>query len=378
MSTPTLKLLLNALRLGQPQDPQAAIFALAEHILAQDDLIEDLRKRITVVQSAAQILETKAVRLENELESFLRGGYASAPRHQAQFQAQQQQQAQQQAAQQQAQLQTHQPQNAHGPFSVQQLVPHGQAQHGPQPAAYQPPQSQPASQRPPPMPAGGPQSGPKSTPPPSHAAPSVRSPSVAPPPASEPPPPFRSPNSERPPFSRQEVADPVRTRMVRSTPQMSRTGRTGRAAREPMISEESSGEDFGVQTVVVHKKDLEKLKRPEAPFRLPPPGASIGPDRGSIPGAPWAKGNRVDVKVRPAIADEFTIDAVQHEQHDEIDDENSDDEGVTYRDAGGLPSLAQALGLAPGDPRLEALRRGRDAEDNEEGLPPASRSRKPT
>jgi len=166
--------------------------------------------------------------------------------------------------------------------------------------------------------------------------------------------------------------------MVRSTPQMSRTGRTGRAAREPMISEESSGEDFGVQTVVVHKKDLEKLKRPEAPFRLPPPGASIGPDRGSIPGAPWAKGNRVDVKVRPAIADEFTIDAVQHEQHDEIDDENSDDEGVTYRDAGGLPSLAQALGLAPGDPRLEALRRGRDAEDNEEGLPPASRSRKPT
>ena len=94
MSTPTLKLLLNALRLGQPQDPQAAIFALAEHILAQDDLIEDLRKRITVVQSAAQILETKAVRLENELESFLRGGYASAPRHQAQFQAQQQQQAQ--------------------------------------------------------------------------------------------------------------------------------------------------------------------------------------------------------------------------------------------------------------------------------------------
>lgn len=73
MSTPTFKLLLNALRLGQPQDPQAAIFALAEALAAQDDVIDELRRRLQVVQSAAQILETKASRLEVELESLRKG-----------------------------------------------------------------------------------------------------------------------------------------------------------------------------------------------------------------------------------------------------------------------------------------------------------------
>ena len=197
-----------------------------------------------------------------------------------------------------------------------------------------------------------------------------RAPSVAPPPASEPPPPFSSAprENEAPNYNnRREGTDPVRTRMVRSTPQMTRQQRAAalRGGEQMVTDEDSSGDDFKVETVVVHKKDLEKLKNqhPEAPFRLPPPGAGVGPDRGSIPGAPWARGNRIDIKVRPAIADEFTIDAVHHDAragaHDE---ESNDDEGETYRDAGGLPSLAAALGLSPSDPRLEALRRRRELE----------------
>lgn len=199
-----------------------------------------------------------------------------------------------------------------------------------------------------------------------------RAPSVAPPPASEPPPPFTSPSreNEAPNYNnRREGTDPVRTRTVRSTPQMSRQQRAAalRGGREPVSDDDSSGDDFKVETVVVNKKDLEKLKNqhPEAPFRLPPPGGGQGPDRGSIPGAPWARGNRVDITVRPAIADEFTIDAVHHDARPAVDEfaddeESNDDEGETYRDAGGLPSLAAALGLLPGDPRLEALRRGRE------------------
>lgn len=216
-----------------------------------------------------------------------------------------------------------------------------------------------------------------------------RMPSAAPPPASEPPPPFPSParENEGPSYNqRREGTDPVRTRTVRSTPQMTRQPRAGmRGDRDQVTDEDSSGDDFAAATVVVHKKDLERLKnqQPEAPFRLPPPGAGIGPDRGSIPGAPWARGNRVDIKVRPAIADEFTIDSVHHDSRDE-GDESNDDEGETYRDAGGLQSLAASLGLSPGDPRLEALRRGRephaqldaDRGSDDDGAPTSSRRKR--
>ncbi|NUP09876.1 MAG: hypothetical protein HOW73_27840 [Polyangiaceae bacterium] len=78
MSTPTFKLLLNALRLGLPQDPQGAVFALAEALAAQEDTIDELRRRVQLVQSAAQILETKAARLELELET-LRRAQGGAP-----------------------------------------------------------------------------------------------------------------------------------------------------------------------------------------------------------------------------------------------------------------------------------------------------------
>ena len=79
MATPNLKLLLNAMRLGQPQDPQAAVFALAEALMAQEEVIDELKRRLHVVQSAAHILETKASRLESELEALRYGGHASPP-----------------------------------------------------------------------------------------------------------------------------------------------------------------------------------------------------------------------------------------------------------------------------------------------------------
>ena len=77
MPTPNLKILLNALRLGQPQDPKAVAFVLAEAITAQDDAIEDLRRKLAMTQQLAQVLEAKAARLETELEA-LRGGYPHA------------------------------------------------------------------------------------------------------------------------------------------------------------------------------------------------------------------------------------------------------------------------------------------------------------
>ncbi len=69
-------------------------------------------------------------------------------------------------------------------------------------------------------------------------------------PASEPPPPFVSPNApqnEAPNYNnRREGTDPVRTRMVRSTPQMPRQRGVERSREpEPIVSDEdSSSDDF--------------------------------------------------------------------------------------------------------------------------------------
>ena len=68
MATPNLKILLNALRLGQPQDPKAVSFVLAEAIAAQDEIIDDLRRRLGMAIQQTQILEVKANRLEAELD----------------------------------------------------------------------------------------------------------------------------------------------------------------------------------------------------------------------------------------------------------------------------------------------------------------------
>lgn len=78
MATPNLKILVNALRLGQPQDPKAVAFVLAEAITAQDETIEELRRKLAMTQQLTQILEARANRLEAELDAMraVLGGHA--------------------------------------------------------------------------------------------------------------------------------------------------------------------------------------------------------------------------------------------------------------------------------------------------------------
>jgi hypothetical protein len=193
MATPNLKLLLNAMRLGQPQDPQAAVFALAEALMAQEEVIDELKRRLHVVQSAAHILETKASRLESELEALRYGGHASPP--------------------------------------------------------------------------------PSERPPPSFGPPPMREAREAMP-------------SNRPPARPASEAPPPLAAMAMPPMGMPR------APRElaPLDAEDSQ-DDFRVETVVVNKRDVEILMGPEAPFRIAPAGQHNTP-RGSIPGAPWARGGR--------------------------------------------------------------------------------------
>jgi len=350
MPTPTFKLLLNALRLGQPQDPQAAIFALVEALSAQEEVIEELRRRVQVVQSAAQILETKAARLEMDLDAMRSHGATGQPdealsarhpsqrplslaaaqqQHAAQQQAQQQQHAaqlaQQHAAQYAAQQQHQQQlaaqyiqsQQAHRSLNETQEAPSAQEQQQQQQQA--PPQQQQAQRS-----------------------------------ASARPPPPRIPSEHPPPIPQAAIAQNIAPSFPKASP----------LPRETMSSEESSGEDFGAETMVVHKKDLEFLKNPDAPFRLPPPGQRRDPGP-SIPGAPWARGasptsqspqeqaKAQQRRVHVPVMDEFTAEAApQQSFREEGDDE-------TYRDAGGVSSLAAALGLAPDDPRIQKLRSSR-------------------
>lgn len=172
MTNPNLKLLVNALRLGQPQDPQGAILLLAEACLALEEQLDEAKRRLSVVQSAANIFEAKATRLEMELEA-LRGLSGAVP--------------------------------VHAPAPAQA------------PSAPAPPKR------------------------PTHGPPPMRT-------ASTPPP----------------------------------------AIQLASIVDDASQDDFATATVVVHKRDVESLRQPEAPFRLAPAGQRGGPDRGRIPGAPWA------------------------------------------------------------------------------------------
>ena len=142
---------------------------------------------------------------------------------------------------------------------------------------------------------------------------------------------------------------------------------SGLEAPEPTPGEDPS-DDFKVSTVVVHKRDVERLMGAEAPFRIAPAGHRV-PERGSIPGAPWAKSRGPD-SVRPPVMDEFTVDA----HHDNLD-EGDEDDRETYQDKGGTSGLAAALGLSPNDPRVEKLRGIR--EDDHDETPSSTRSRPP-
>lgn len=67
MPTPHFKLLLHALRLGQPQDPQAAIRAMAEAIAVDHAALEDLKARLGVMQARAQNLDAKVSLIEADV-----------------------------------------------------------------------------------------------------------------------------------------------------------------------------------------------------------------------------------------------------------------------------------------------------------------------
>lgn len=327
MPTPTFKLLLNALRLGQPQDPQASIRVLAEAMAAQDEVIEELKRKLLVVQSAAQIFETKAARLELELEAA-RLGVAMGPP---------------------ALSQPYAPPAVGAP----------PASDRPPPPSVPPPMSSPAAERTP-LPIMS-----------SPLSPSAHGPSVMGPPATLGPSPgtlvggatHRSPGSVLPPPRPPSEAPPAHP--AAKTPPIPRPPSLPPVAPPPPtpmievnLDTEDSSDDFRVETVVVHKKDVEAMMRSEAPFRLAPPGQRVGPERGSIPGAPWARGAASPTSVREPMFDEFTLDAV-HDHRDEGDDDEVD--GETYRDAGDVASLAAALGLAPNDPRLEKIRALRES-----------------
>lgn len=239
MATPTFKLLLNALRLGQPQEPQAAIRALVEQIAAQEETIEELRRHLQVAMSATNLLEAKATRFERELAKV----------------------------------------NANGPFVPDEHM---------------------------------------------EPTPFSRKPSAPPP-----------PGPQASPFGPSALGVPPSTL---STPAAS------------AVSAPDFDEGFNMETVVVSRKDLDALSTPEAPFKLPPPGHRSPEAARSIPGSPWGRSPQGPASVRPAAPGETTLETAPGAAPARaVEDE-------TYPDAGGLPSLAAALGLSPDDPRIQALR----------------------
>jgi len=288
MSTPKLKLLLQALRLGQPQDPQQAIAALAEAIAVQETTLEELRSKLAVVTSRTQILDAKVALLTSDLAEARAGIDASAKFGEPYAEAYAPPQGEQYAPQ----------SEQYAPQSEHYASPQSE-QYAPQGEHYAPPESErftghqdswgpPApnvrtkdSFAPPPLP----RLGSVETHGRDASAPTRRPPSIAPP---APPPSLPPGNS-----------------------------------RTPDLSELDSSDDFSVHTAVISRRDAERLRTPEAPFRIPPPGARTAPQpQPSIPGAPWARGTK---NAAPAATrDDYTADAI--EQHG--------DEGATMDDAG--------------------------------------------
>lgn len=225
MATPNLKLLLNALRLGQPQDPKAVAFVLGEAIAAQDEIIEELRRKLGMMTQQAQILEVKTNRLEAEIEA-LRALYGMVPS-------------------------THTPQpdgRGADPRLQQQYAPSSVRPPLSQPPDPGPTSHRPASQPPPPM---------------HRSQPSIH--------RSQPPPAGAGSSGLR--LGRptdDERHDPHYT----SEPQYA--------------AEESSDGGFKSETVVVRREDVLAAHLPEAPFQITPAGPRVPPNQ-SIPGAPWAR-----------------------------------------------------------------------------------------
>jgi hypothetical protein len=261
MATPNFRLLLNAMRLGQPQDPQAAIRALAEEVAAQEEVVEDLRKRLHVATSAYNLLEAKSSRIERELE-VLRARTSDAVER------------------------------------ADELA-----------AVYE----RPGTERP-------------------------------------------SPTFERPSPNFERSASPTFERAPAPTFERPAPTFSNAFEEEPSAAPISeSGDDFNLDTMVVSRKDLEALRTPEAPFKIAPAGQRPPAPPRSIPGSPWQRSrsnapppNTPPPPMAEAAPPPSHRPPPQQPRHDE--------DGETYPDTGGLPSLAAALGLSPNDPRIQALR----------------------
>jgi hypothetical protein len=73
MPTPHVKLLLHALRLGQPQDPQAAFAALGEALTFQADRIDELGRQLAAAAQREQALLARVARLEADRVALPQG-----------------------------------------------------------------------------------------------------------------------------------------------------------------------------------------------------------------------------------------------------------------------------------------------------------------
>jgi hypothetical protein len=277
MATPNLKLLLNALRLGQPQDPKAVAFVLGEAVAAQDEIIEELRRKLGMMAQQAQILEVKTNRLEAELEA-LRALYGMPPS-------------------------THTPQPDPRGADLRGADPRAQQQqqYMPAPASVRPPSVRPQAAVEPPVshrPASQPPASMHRSQPPMHR--------------SQPPP--AGPGS-----SGLRLGRPVADDDARHEPQYASEAKY--ASEVQYASEDSSDGGFKNETVVVRREDVLAAHLPEAPFQITPAGARIPPNQ-SIPGAPWARerGPRIQVPM-----EEFTIDASSMPR-----DSSEDLDGETY------------------------------------------------
>ena len=78
MPTPNFKLLTNALRLGQPPEPTAAIKVLCEVIQHQEGELAELRQRLAILASRVQLAEAKITRFEDLPRSILTSDDARA------------------------------------------------------------------------------------------------------------------------------------------------------------------------------------------------------------------------------------------------------------------------------------------------------------
>jgi hypothetical protein len=73
MPTPHVKLLLHALRLGQPQDPQAAFVALGEALTLQADRIDELGRQLAAAAQREHVLLARVARLEADRVALPQG-----------------------------------------------------------------------------------------------------------------------------------------------------------------------------------------------------------------------------------------------------------------------------------------------------------------